>query len=508
MDELAAARQLLPGWVTLLPWLLGPAVGGAGFLATWAAMRLSLGPLPEGQWTERARLIHPARLVGQVSRVIHLTFALVVCLGWGASWASWPPAVPSLVVLTCAYAGPVLAALGFEARVRSLPYSRLVRSWLSVTLVANGGPAALALFIPLSRVAGAPGLAFALLGSALVVWLGVGGGLPLARGLGLARVAPERVVAAVQRASQRTGVAARGVFEIDWALANAVAFPFTRRVGFTRAAVEALDDAQLEAVAAHELGHLGEPLPSRLIRPALLTALCGVALVLPRLFQSGPFLTLGVLLLLLALLWLAGRVIRGSEREADATAKDGDGTYARALERLYQLNLTPAVLRRPGTHGHLYDRLTAAGSPPGWPRPEAPPRPPLLARLLVVLLPVTLMVTGAVVREGPPYSTFHAQLQIAFGGHRPWAPEQLARDARDSGRQEDALTYAQAAHRLSPRDVGALALLAEALGGVHRCDDAWRTLAEGQAVAGEKKRRLADTEALADASTAIAATCR
>ena len=70
--------------------------------------------------------------------------------------------------------------------------------------------------------------------------------------------------------------------------------------------------------------------------------------------------------------------------------------HAVALETIYKQNLVPAVLRKPGAHGHLYDRLTAAGSPPAWPRPTPPERPNAVARVLVVVVPVTLLVTDSI----------------------------------------------------------------------------------------------------------------
>ena len=63
------------------------------------------------------------------------------------------------------------------------------------------------------------------------------------------------------------------------------------------------------------------------------------------------------------------------EKRADLTAKSNQleaGTYARALLRLHEDNLIPAVLRRgQATHPHLYDRLLATGTTPDFPRPAA-----------------------------------------------------------------------------------------------------------------------------------------
>ena len=48
-------------------------------------------------------------------------------------------------------------------------------------------------------------------------------------------------------------------------------------------------------------------------------------------------------------------------------------TYARALERIYETNQMPAVMRSNRTiHPHLYDRMLAAGVTPQYPRPMRP----------------------------------------------------------------------------------------------------------------------------------------
>ena len=50
------------------------------------------------------------------------------------------------------------------------------------------------------------------------------------------------------------------------------------------------------------------------------------------------------------------------------------GTYARALEKIYEANLLPVVLREKRVHPDLYDRLVAAGATPAYARPKPPPR--------------------------------------------------------------------------------------------------------------------------------------
>lgn len=64
------------------------------------------------------------------------------------------------------------------------------------------------------------------------------------------------------------------------------------------------------------------------------------------------------------------------------------GTYARALEKLYEANLMPVVGPAKEVHPHLYDRMIAAGVTPDYPRPTPPPPRDFMANLpsLVLLL--------------------------------------------------------------------------------------------------------------------------
>ncbi|MEI9950222.1 MAG: hypothetical protein WDO74_14905 [Pseudomonadota bacterium] len=80
---------------------------------------------------------------------------------------------------------------------------------------------------------------------------------------------------------------------------------------------------------------------------------------------------------------------RRLEQRADSAASQNgqdEGEYALALERLYELNLIPAVTYVRQTHPHLYDRLIASGSTPTFPRPRPPPLWPGLLSILFVLL--------------------------------------------------------------------------------------------------------------------------
>jgi hypothetical protein len=105
-------------------------------------------------------------------------------------------------------------------------------------------------------------------------------------------------------------------------------------------------------------------------------------------------------LVLLAGLKLFVRLGRKMEKRADSQAAGWEpaaGVYARALEKIYQANLAPAVLRsKRAVHPDLYDRILAAGVTPDYPRPDPPPG---WGRLLGVFTMVLASVFGFYARR-------------------------------------------------------------------------------------------------------------
>ena len=105
---------------------------------------------------------------------------------------------------------------------------------------------------------------------------------------------------------------------------------------------------------------------------------------------SGTAMGLWVYILALVLFT---RLYRRMEVRADAAARACEaapGTYARALERIHEANRVPIVIAsRKHKYPELYDRLVEAGAPPDYPRPVPPPRGPLYAGLLILVLAAT-----------------------------------------------------------------------------------------------------------------------
>ncbi len=152
----------------------------------------------------------------------------------------------------------------------------------------------------------------------------------------------------------------------------------------SQGALDHLEDRDLDAILAHELGHLREPCGVVLLRTAV-TVFVPVALVIfPWVLQlSSNWGWLALWLFVIAVMVLYRRLQRSLERRADATGHAVSPNYAAALEKLYRTNFTPAVLRRTATHPDLFDRMLAAGVTPAWPRPQAPPS--LLPVVMVLL---------------------------------------------------------------------------------------------------------------------------
>src|SRR5262249_3255837 len=159
-----------------------------------------------------------------------------------------------LVLASVAIATPVRVLV--ERRVRVLPGAFWAQVWQTLVFGFVRLPHLWALIV-LAFLAPAKldSLAWGVfaLGVALMVSASSGLYLAPARALGFIRPASERLQRLLAEAAQRTGVAPKEVLELRLSIANALAYPTTGTVAFTTGAIDALDDAQIVAVAAHEL---------------------------------------------------------------------------------------------------------------------------------------------------------------------------------------------------------------------------------------------------------------
>ncbi|MBI4952239.1 MAG: M48 family metalloprotease, partial [Myxococcales bacterium] len=301
----------------------------------------------------------------------------------------------------------------------------------------------------------APGtVPWAVLGAAVCAFFAVGGGVLFGRALGLLRPAGARLRGAVAAPARPGGRAVR-LYEAPLLQANAFALPLLRTVIVTRPALDALDDDELAATCRHELEHLDEP---RAVALARFGIAWGVGLALASVRQVHAAAGLaglgGTLLVLVALGALHTRLGRAMEARADRGGHDHGPAYARALEKLYAWNLVPAVLPRKMLHGHLYDRLLAAGVTPGYPRPAPPVRArgPLLLVVAVALGAVVALfvLREAATRPGEESEATALRALALRGDHHALGALAYVRLA--AGAAEDALTLLRAAEELAPEE--------------------------------------------------------
>ena len=406
MDPIRAALDILPWWVGWGALLCLPPLG---FVLGWVVAALvgwvAAIPLRRAQpshWVERARLVHPVRIAGAVSLI-----ALPLCL-WGLARGAIGPLArpsPSLVVVCLAAAGlgaALMVRSATEARFREerFRWQQRLRNGLGSGLVLMPHLiVALGLAMILPWHWNGTALAVLAVGTVLLFVAPFGGGLWVGSILGVVRPASERLARAVQDAAARVGVAPRATHELELGRAGAFALPLTKRLIFTVTAVQLLQDEELAAIAAHELGHLREPPRVTAGRLSALLALLALATGPMVVVSSGWWLYAALLLSVVLVLRLVRLLARRMEEQADAVARRYEpdrGVYARALEKLYARNLVPAVMAgKRQLHPHLYDRLIAAGAQPGYLRPAPPPRWPVVAGLFTLALGLAIATTAA-----------------------------------------------------------------------------------------------------------------
>ena len=216
-------------------------------------------------------------------------------------------------------------------------------------------------------------------------------GLRLLKLFGVLQPATESLKVLVTEVSEKMQVPVRATWILSTYVGNAFALPQTRQLIFTDKLLETLSREETKAICAHELGHLSESRGVILVRGLAAFAFYPLIFVRPlgALNDYGAFWILFVACFLLLL--IGSRVARRMEKRADKIAVESvaDGAiYAQALERLYEINLTPAVMSRRTTkiHPNLYDRMMAAGVTPDFPKPLPPQRQSWTSSLMYVCI--------------------------------------------------------------------------------------------------------------------------
>jgi Zn-dependent protease with chaperone function len=336
-------------WLALIPW------------------RRSAGK----HWTERARLLWPACKSARFNLWFFTVISILVILILAPEVNLFFAAVPALLG----------ALLGGYPLSREIHPEILFKSWLhliaSLLLLLFGSWVVLFLGVVAMPENFGP-RTWASAGVVLLVLVAFlfGLGVRVMRWSRLLKPAPEHLNALVREMSQKMGVPVRSTWVLSAHLSNAVALPLTRQLIFTDKLLSTHPDDEIKAICAHELGHLNEPRKVVFVRALVALALFPLVFINP--MNSLTRVDNGFLLILIPVLFLflvGMRVSRRMEKHADKFAIESEHinpeVYARALERIYQTNQTPAVMPRRSNkiHPDLYDRMLAAGVTPDFPKP-------------------------------------------------------------------------------------------------------------------------------------------
>jgi Zn-dependent protease with chaperone function len=371
---------------------------------TWSTTWIALWPWRRSRashWSELARLAYPAR---KLERLLLIVTPLLIAVSRpGARLELLPEFAVNCLFVLAGWTGVLRGCVSWARRINPAMKTtpRPERAiWISnwavtgvVILTAYGlfGIASWQLGLWSSIVIAAGVVCF----GAYLNW-----GWPiLMRLVGLIQPAGERFRTIALAIGERMQITPTAVVELQLPLANAFAFIATGNVGATTAALAVLDDDELTAVCAHEMGHLSEPAPVRAVRLAANFSL-GLLVATPAALAHSIMVDwpessdIDIFALYASLsmpvIFVVGSIVhrtvaRRMELRADGLGKQFEpapGSYARALEKLYFFNRVPLVAqKKKHAHPELYDRLVDAGAPPECPRPKTPPEWPLLVSL-------------------------------------------------------------------------------------------------------------------------------
>ncbi len=437
----------------ILVWfVLGIAIlAGAAFtswLATVLAMRIALRPFFRSlatDWTELAPLSWNGRRVGAACLILVPAPVVVDALATMSETAGSSRYLAAVMLGGAAWLGVMGARVGFARRIvpAFAMTPRATRNWWIARLISLG----LGLGIPLGGlVLGSSGVVPAGLAYGLGVALLIAGDSWGRRDafelLGVLLPGSARLSSVAASVAERMGVRLAGVQELALPMASALAYPRLGRVVCTSALLEILNDEELAAVLAHELAHLSEPRKARWARLARAFArscviMTPAAILVSIRSEGGWALILALVVVLSSFIvlrwsltmprWMALRAA-----ELAKSFEPAPGSYARALEKMYQMNRVPPILiMKERTHPDLPDRLIAAGARKVDFRPNSPPgcsdRLGLaLALFLVVTAGFGIGALGRVMRSSSAGTLATASLQ-----EPGWGPEVQVAPYRD-----------------------------------------------------------------------------
>jgi Zn-dependent protease with chaperone function len=345
---LSALLTLAMNWLALIPW------------------RRSSGK----HWSERARVYHPARVAAASNLwVLPAVTSMAVFLLFPENGPHW-----ALVAIVSSV-GALLGTIAMDREV----FPRIELNYLLLLVVQSWAIRFLMWFVFLGALVLMPRqfnfltIIIPLAVVAILIWWSHKGWTQVGGWLHLMSTPPERLLTIVQNTATKMNVSVNKVLLMRSQTAQAYALPAARALLFTERLVDLLSDDEISAVCAHELAHLTETRADYYKRYTVWL------MFLPWLFLKPMIYTFNLpgfyLLMVISVIAprISRRVSHKLEMRADTMAHANEpdpGTYARALAKVYEDNLLPAVNAKDrATHPHLYDRLLAAGVTPDFPRP-------------------------------------------------------------------------------------------------------------------------------------------
>lgn len=346
------------------------------FIYSYVLMRLALRPWEQSKgqhWTERARWSWLARKTRTAVAISVVASSLILRHELFGDVPAFAP------VLFCALGG-YLTALFFIDR-QTLPdfTSRLWRDYMIGMLMVTSAWVSVIMWVIISTGDHLEQIDWLRLVVATLLLLIIFSGVWVLALPGLDKNPhTPRLRQMVDSMTNAAGVSSVRAFVGDSFMANAFALMYIRCIMVTAPAMKVLDDDELRMVLRHEMAHLSESLPVLCMRMLGSLSWLGFAFTRPVMHQFGTLHVLWIFLGVLLVRRWAAATAKKMESRADSMSvtHSAEGpVYARALEKLHEVNQIPAVLPPQGlVHPHLYDRMLAAGLTPDYPRPDPPPR--------------------------------------------------------------------------------------------------------------------------------------
>jgi hypothetical protein len=342
-------------------------------------------------WWERARRTFPARLAPVISAFVVGQITIPIVGIYFGILGFRPPVATFVTIALIPFIGTTTVAM-FMACIAA-PRHKPIWYWFA------GSISALLMRFPNTLICGVltcalyvvphdlSSVLFVLfVGAFAIGFVAWGGGVLVARALGLAYPALPRAQHAADWAAERVGIRPSAVYEITWPYVRADVFIFSRYLVFTDAAATHLSDDELFALATREITFLQQPRLAGTLRIIDSTAIyfllaCSAigATISREAMMMGALITV-------IIAFAMRPFYRRAQLKADALAAGAaidPAAALRAMTRQYELNLQPIVaVSNRSPDAHLYDRLVKAGLQPEFSRPPAPSRGRILLSVL------------------------------------------------------------------------------------------------------------------------------